>query len=243
MKNLSNFSLHRSLCHICPSWRRIALGYSSLWTNIHLYLTPRNSRSGDAMTTWKSTPFSIKISAESQDVSFDGIVTALIPRISTCRSFTVSAPPVLFDQLDLSTLFSGPLPNLEHLTLFVKTNPWTSFPFEWDLGSTLFNDAPRLRTVQISEVRLPDLESLMFPWSQLVDLSLGCVEYDRYSVETLRHYVNLEKLHLFILHQNDSDRPDAFASSSPAFYPNSVPSLSLSKLMSYPENCSDDSNS
>lgn len=135
------------ICHICPSWRRISLGYSTLWTNIHIYFTPRNSIDAlNVMTTWldriNSNPSSIKLYAENEDISLDGVIDALIPRIPTCRRLMIYVLPCLFHQLDVSRLLSGPFLLLEDFTLKLRATPRTEVLLHWDPSSTPFNSVP-----------------------------------------------------------------------------------------------------
>jgi len=186
------------LCHICSSWRQLALETPALWTSLTIEVIPRDTpvvpeRHSEAASCWFSRSRNRLIDLEINQhawiefeeypdlYSTNFMIQLVQPQAERIRSLCLSF-------LDLHDLYcflqykdeeSLPsqvwsFPNLEYLTLNLH-------PYYDDIDDggnyvlTALESIPKLRTVVLNYVTMSNEPNINLPWAQLTCLVMKSV--------------------------------------------------------------------
>ncbi|KAI9430730.1 hypothetical protein F5148DRAFT_191660 [Russula earlei] len=150
-----------TVTHVCKHWRQVALDDSTLWARISDF-PPSNEWISEMLARARSAPLVIDV---------DGLpsheaLSLFLPHLSHTRSLRI-------DGICLShcnrfyEFFLQEAPALEHFELGLSSVSPVTFP---ELGTTFFkNQVPKLKTLCLSEVRMP---WSLIPRAQLTQLKV-----------------------------------------------------------------------
>jgi len=176
-----------SLCHVCSSWRRIALQTPGLWTSLVMEVSPEDTmvvpeRHSQVTSFWFSQAghylVDLEIGIKDQIVSNERFSTKFMIQLVLPRAKRIRSLHLSFDTLDEILYFLQyqddnhhdhvwSFPNLEYLTLDLVTGR--------SVGTdmlTALQFLPKLHTVEIRPVIMYRQLDIRLPWSQLTSLTI-----------------------------------------------------------------------
>ena len=186
--SLSRKEAPLSLCHVCSSWRWIALRTLDLWTFLAMKVSVEDSlvvseRHSQAASHWFSHAgcrlIDLKLSSRIFDdpdeiFSANFMIQVVRPRAERIRSLDLSFWNVsdiccFLDDGDTTPHHPWSFPNLEYLTLHLYTD-WVE---EFEL--TTFSSMPKLHTVVLSGTFHSNEPTISLPWAQLTSLAIQTI--------------------------------------------------------------------
>ncbi|KAF8158429.1 hypothetical protein B0H34DRAFT_457687 [Crassisporium funariophilum] len=163
---------------VCSTWRSVAIGTPSLWSNISLILPAGGDETQMAILQhWlmraRDCPLTVTIEPEDReetdqrrDDSFVALLGVLSKRSKFWHTIDLTLPQCSTRWISALADINSDFPSLVNITLHDNS----------DLDSReeshrWFEVAPRLRSVTLFGIAM---ESLQLPWGQLEDVSVSC---------------------------------------------------------------------
>ncbi|KAJ7136443.1 hypothetical protein C8R43DRAFT_893884, partial [Mycena crocata] len=192
------------LCHICSSWRALALSTPQLWATLHIVVPSVDSLKPlvDVATTWLSRsgalPLSISVPG-AENANMSAFLASLCPFASRWKNIRV-VPPNAARFEWLADIVAEDVPLLETISFHpgCPTDPYVSPP--WESLSLL--TAPSIRKLSISGGST--LTGLPIAYASLTELTIGCpnhtwgISTSHDAVALLRQCSALERCKLFL---------------------------------------------
>jgi hypothetical protein len=159
----------QTLAHVCWRWRGVVFG-SPRRLNLRLACTPRNL-ARDSLNIWPALPLVILSNRYTGDL--DNITAVLERNGDRVCQIKLTCPKI--SQLkNVWAAMQAPFPELTHLRL-------CSFRTVYDLpDSFLGGSAPRLQFLDLCNIPLPSLPTLLLSATHLVDLRLSDIPQPGY---------------------------------------------------------------
>ncbi|KAJ7162318.1 hypothetical protein C8R46DRAFT_347619 [Mycena filopes] len=164
------------LGHICRVWRQIALDTRGLWNTLEVALdhpSPRRLRAHQSLTQTflsraASSPLHISLCGDRK--SFRTMLDILVPYSRTWGNISFHCPGL--ERLEDLQSIHHQLPALTFLKVSLASTPGTG------AFGNMFNDAPLLRTVNLSGF---GSQKSALPWCQLTSLTLDICSGDHFA--------------------------------------------------------------
>ncbi|RDB26988.1 hypothetical protein Hypma_005139 [Hypsizygus marmoreus] len=220
------------LLHVCSEWRTIALSISRLWDTFSIVVESHEKVNvkgyGQAAEYWFAqagdyASLTLKIDAcdpprNEHEIANDLLKEVVVPHAQRLRRLGLwfqhyCDVPVLWQREGIPDI-DGSFEQLEHLSLSFDDYPDEVYTV------TAFENAPRLRTVEIRNATLLGSLEISLPWSQLTSLNISCIHVSLW-ITMLPQCTNLEQ-GTFTFLEVDPEDPDSLPPASCVTMPNLV---------------------